>query len=450
MFRKFSVAIFILQLAWAIQVADGCRRATSGNVSTHGMYSPTIENNKYCSQCNHGKGNSSLINREYTANNTTHSKGTKGKLTKCNRNLYLKTESGVTSCVAGEDCGSGSFPTVDSAGNKKCIPCNDSANGGIEHCSECSLLAPTSRSATTLIKCSKCSVNMLSPLGDGCLRECPAGTYDSSDVCALCHESCASCNNNAEPTSCTTCYSGFVLSHTNGPIGKCIPECTGEYIENCDDGQCTAIVGTSTYCSKCKTGYVPVDGICVSVTTREVTECIPNNDGTCKSCKGTYFLQSGGCYQSTTYPGMTLCEKAQDGKCITCTNSQKPDAQGSCPLCELGCELCSASKATTCWTCFPGYYQSGTKCFKCTDNSNEGGRTITGVPNCLSCEPPDNGSGPVTCYVTQQSDKNNSRDSLNKNALSSGAITGISVVAILIIGGVVGFLCWWFLCHKKK
>ena len=33
--------------------------------------------------------------------------------------------------------------------------------------------------------------------------------------------------------------------------------------------------------------------------------------------------------------------------------------------------------------------------------------------------------------------------------LSTGAIAGISVAAVVVVGGLVGFLCWWFVCRGK-
>ncbi|ESU34711.1 Hypothetical protein DHA2_154295, partial [Giardia duodenalis] len=39
--------------------------------------------------------------------------------------------------------------------------------------------------------------------------------------------------------------------------------------------------------------------------------------------------------------------------------------------------------------------------------------------------------------------------STNKSGLSTGAIAGIAVAAVIVIGGLVGFLCWWFLCRGK-
>ena len=91
-----------------------------------------------------------------------------------------------------------------------------------------------------------------------------------------------------------------------------------------------------------------------------------------------------------------------------------------------------------------GYYLSSSKCVKCDqDDSN-----IKGVPNCVSCAPPAS-SGTVTCYVTQTPTVNPTGPSVNKGGLSSGAIAGISVAAVVVVGGLVGFLCWWFICRGK-
>ena len=38
--------------------------------------------------------------------------------------------------------------------------------------------------------------------------------------------------------------------------------------------------------------------------------------------------------------------------------------------------------------------------------------------------------------------------SANRSGLSTGAIAGISVAAV-VVGGLVGFLCWWFVCRGK-
>ncbi|ESU42293.1 Variant-specific surface protein [Giardia duodenalis] len=352
--------------------------------------------------------------------------------------------------VAGGDCESGKFPVAnpDNGGNT-CVPCNDSNKGGIDYCAECSLLTAKARSSTVLIKCTKCTVNNLSPLEDDCLTDCPSGTYAENGICKPCHESCASCNNDPGAAFCTACYPGYVLSRAGGPLGTCIPECTEEFGANCKT--CTAVLGGSRYCSRCETGFVPVDGICVSVASlgRETAVCTSNNDGTCASCTDPYFLQSGGCYQSIMYPGDILCTETQQGKCTICSNSLNPD-NGVCPPCPEGCSACTNGNTQQCTKCLAGYYLDSTasKCVKCSKDSIDS--TIKGVPNCVSCAPPTGNSGTVLCYVTQEPTVDPADPSVNKGAFSTGVIAGISVVVVLVVGALIGFLCWWFLCKTRR
>ncbi|KAE8301306.1 VSP [Giardia duodenalis] len=380
------------------------------------------------------------------------------KCLSCSGDNYLKVtnaaaRSGV--CVSASACTSDKThfakEVTDSNGSKKmCLSCSD-ATHGIADCKKCSSTASSAQTELALV-CSDCGIKWLSPLGNACLEKCPAGTYsdrsaDGISVCASCHSTCAECNGNAEATSCTACYPGSVLSKGNGgATGTCIPECTGRYAENCEAGQCTAVVGGSKYCSKCKAGFAPVDGVCVPITQRTIAGCNPGQDGTCTSCKDAYFKESGGCYQSTTYPGDKLCTTASQGKCTTCANGQAADNQGSCPACPDGCSKCTAgSSPQQCSECFPGYYlDAGKGCKKCSETSGN----IQGIPNCVSCAPPTGGNGgPVTCYI--KTDGANNGGSTNKSGLSTGAIAGISVAAIVVVGGLVGFLCWWFICRGK-
>ena len=365
---------------------------------------------------------------------------------------YLKVESGSTgTCVAASGCGSGFFPRADDKTGNKCTACGTASDGGIADCAECSLFPSASGSSTTLITCTKCSTKKLSPLRDACLAACPAGTYNDNNICKPCHTSCASCENNANQDSCTACYPGSVLSKSaDNTKGTCIPECTGRYAENCEAGMCTASIGGSKYCSKCKSGYVPVDGICVLAETARAAPagCTPNsNDGVCTACTEKYFLESGGCYQAEKFPGNTLCTTADAGQCTTCANGQDKDSNGSCPACPTNCASCAKDSAKTCNKCLSGYYLDANKaCKKCSETSGN----IQGMKNCVSCEKPSNGNGAVTCYVTQTPAVDPTDPSVNKGGLSSGAIAGISVAVIVVVGGLVGFLCWWFLYRTKK
>ena len=396
------------------------------------------------------------------------------KCTSCkDASPYFKKGTGETGeCVAKDACTSTHFPTIDANQKKICTPCNDASNGGVADCQECSKTGDTLKCLTcnkdkkpntagtacvacSIANCANCneenvceactSKKKLSPLKDACLTDCPAGTYDSSNVCTPCHTSCSSCSDAGE-SSCAACYPGHVLSKGDTTKGTCIPECTGRYAENCEANQCTAVLGGSKYCSRCKSGYVPVDGLCVSATARAPTGCTSKGDGTCSACTSTYFLQSGGCYQAAVYPGNTLCTAASQGKCTNCANGQDKDSNGSCPACPANCASCAKDSGKACTKCFPGYYlDSANACKKCSETSG----TITGVDNCISCEKPSGDSGTVTCYVKTSGGGSGDNSTGSDPNLSAGAIAGISVAAVVVVAGLVGFLCWWFICRGK-
>ena len=416
-------------------------------------------------------------------------KGTAKQCTSCkDPSPYFKKGTGETGeCVANEDACKASNTHFLVASTKTCYPCSDTKNNGIADCQTCTssksdgaakavtvtcsaCATPTKKPNTAGTKCVDCaaagcakcsdegvcvecdSSKKLSPLKDACLDSCPAGTYDSSNVCTPCHTSCAGCKDDNTAASCTACYPGSVLSYgSDSTKGTCIPECTGKYLENCADGQCTASIAGSKYCSKCKSGYVPVDGMCVLAdkTRAPPTGCTPNsNDGVCTTCTEKYFLESGGCYQAEKFPGNTLCTTADAGKCTNCANGQQVDGTtGSCPACDSTCKTCSEkNNPAKCSACFSGYYlDSGNACKKCSETSGN----IQGVKNCISCDPPANNQGSVTCYVKTNGGDSGDNSTGSDPKLSSGAIAGISVAAVVVVGGLVGFLCWWFVCRGK-
>ncbi|ESU44005.1 Variant-specific surface protein, partial [Giardia duodenalis] len=373
-----------------------------------------------------------------------------GKCSKCKATgtkTYLKVESGDTgTCVEASGCGSGFFPKDDAESGNKCILCGEANNGGIQNCAECSLLPSASRAGAILISCTKCSKNNLSPLKNECMANCPAGTYANSNICKPCHTSCSSCSDTDE-SSCTACYPGYVLSKgADTTKGTCIRECTGALMAHCKADGCTLDVGGSKYCDACEDGYAPIDGVCTAMSAgaRDASGCKASG-GKCTACTGTnYALLSGGCYNTKALPGSAVCTQADsNGQCQTCANGQNATS-GNCPACAEGCAEC-VSSISTCTECLAGYYLSGTKCVKCDKDDN----AITGVPNCVSCAPPTTPPGPVTCYVTQTPTVDPADPSVNKGGLPSGAIAGISVAVIAVVGGLVGFLCWWFVCRGK-
>lgn len=116
---------------------------------------------------------------------------------------------------------------------------------------------------------------------------------------------------------------------------KCLP--TGRYI---------------TVCSLCRTGLVPINGVCVNQTTAhdygDISVCQKNDETNpthCISCSkngssNNYFLFYGGCYLATRWPGNSYCLSASNGVCTSCNTNAKmvftnpnTTAQEKCILC---------------------------------------------------------------------------------------------------------------------
>ncbi|EFO65706.1 VSP with INR [Giardia lamblia P15] len=297
--------------------------------------------------------------------------------------------------------------------------------------------------------CTECNDgNYLTPTNQ-CVPDCTAigGYYGDADKkCKKCSSECAECVGPAS-NQCSACPTGKALTYTNGEDptqgGACGDACAADK-NGCK--ACGAKIGGTDYCSQCSVdNQAPLNGNCATSSAR-VAFCTTMGAGVCTKCAANYFLQDGGCYEATRQPGKQICTLAtNDGKCQTCANSLQPN-NGVCPLCHSTCKTCStADTANACTTCAAGYYMLGSAAGACTSCEADNG-SVKGVKGCLSCAPPSTGSGSVLCYLTKD---DGTGGSTNRSGLTTGAIAGIAVAVIIVVGGLVGFLCWWFLCRGK-
>ncbi|ESU40784.1 Variant-specific surface protein [Giardia duodenalis] len=325
--------------------------------------------------------------------------------------------------------------------------------------------------------CKKCGVaNCVVCGATGACDLCTDGFYGPS--CSKCHESCRTCSGGAGADKCTSCMPGSALTYGSaGNTGTCGEGC----VQSSESGAgkcetCGLTVEGTKYCSKCKeTSEYPQNGVCATKPTgRATASCKDSNiaNGVCATCADGFFKMSGGCYSTGQLPGATVCTSAQTGG--TCTKSEpgyNVDSSGALVTCPEGCETCSSANACTkckdgyvtgtsgcekcdascltcgtnaktCTACSSGYYKVGDAAAPCTSCEADSG-SVKGISGCLSCAPP-TGSGPVLCYLMKDSAAGGSDPNL-----SSGAIAGISVAVIVVVGGLVGFLCWWFICRGK-
>ncbi|EFO65462.1 VSP [Giardia lamblia P15] len=308
----------------------------------------------------------------------------------------------------------------------------------------------------------------------GQCETCKDGYYKNGAACTKCDDSCKTCAN-GEPNGCTSCGSSKALKYEGaGNTGTCGEGC--KPVSGGTDGTCKtcglSIDGTS-YCSVCNTDKeYPESGVCVKRSARTTSCQAEPSGGVCGTCAKGFFRIDGGCYETAKFPGKSVCAdanadadtcktpvpgyKIEAGKLVTCSEGCDTCSDANtctkckdgyvlitskCTPCSAGCATCTGT-AAGCSTCSTGYYKSGPKCIACDKDDS----AIKGISNCLNCAPPSTGSGSVLCYLTKD---DSTGGSTNRSGLSTGAIAGIAVAAVVVVGGLVGFLCWWFLCRGK-
>ena len=153
-------------------------------------------------------------------------------------------------------------------------------------------------------------------------------------------------------------------------------------------------------------------------------------------------------YLKTTADGATTCV----ADCGTgFFNNYKGGASNSlkvCSPCAANCLTCADGTADKCKSCTADTHflvaatGSQGKCVSCGD-------ATSGVPNCAKCTLSSGATKP-TCSECASGFKLEGEACVPAGTnLSTGAIAGISVAAVVVVGGLVGFLCWWFVCRGK-
>ncbi|ESU42096.1 Variant-specific surface protein, partial [Giardia duodenalis] len=379
------------------QTAETCtmtNQGQTGNCKTD-KCDVTIGGSQYCSQCS--------VTTEFPINGVcTTDKGTN-----------------TNTCDAGKctSCGAGYFLHKGGCYKKGQQPgqtiCKDTADitGKCQACASGYFNNPAATDSNDKESCIAC--------GD----TTGADTYKGRDKCATCDSSQLPASGGGTIT-CTACVDGYFADNSGTTCTQCI-------------GDCQTCKGAATQCTSCKTNYLKITD-----SAGAFGECVTD-----QQCTSTHF-------PTTTTDGKKICTPCSDAanggiaNCKTCSktdttvtcsactpdNAKKPNKAGSkCFDCQLAdcshcsadgvCEACSGNKKVS-----PG----GSSCVTtCPDNSTE---KETGACLCNEGYSPKDGN----CELA----------STGPN-LSTGAIAGISVAAVVVVGGLVGFLCWWFVCRGK-
>ncbi|KAH0576118.1 Cysteine-rich membrane protein 2 [Spironucleus salmonicida] len=436
--------------------AQGCAICASANDCN------TCENDysmlgTTCEKCKSGQ--SGPCQCESFNNCTTCDLNTK-KCSSCITNYDVNSDPPCSSCV------SGMFPDTQNS-CKKCVA----------NCLKCaSLSSCTSCDAGYAIEggaCSKCpancktctSANSCETCESGfhlvslqCVRDCTeqtdcAGNQICDSTCKDCAEGCASCE--VSIGNCKSCDSGYKLN--------------GQKCEACAAG-CAICDGEA--CMACKNGYYMLNGVCTNCSGNDGAECVCGAERKCATCDNGDSSKCGSCVVGYA--------KGESGKCDSCADGYIM-VNLACVKCDLKCKTCSRG-AEICDSCADSYHmttnqtceadcgagsvdgmvcvggtsipcggvgqsseckcQNSKNCFTCSEDKSKCKQCLSGYmleqELCNKCE-----DGAVSiggfCFVEQVSPA---------QSLSGGAITGI-VITVLIIIGAICFGIFWYMKKVK-
>ena len=394
-----------------------------------------------------------------------------------------------------DGCGTCKKTTPDQ--NVVCTACMDgyynSASSGAPQCKPC------------VDNCGACTAGDM-----GTCTKCKPGFFlknDGAKKCVPCDDpadgvpGCATCTLSGSFT-CETCKVNYQKKVGAGGAVTCTKTCEDDTACGGTSGACDAIVIDANgkelhYCSYCgETNEFPINGVCVDTGKKEGNTC---DQGVCTKCTNNYFLYMNGCYKVDQVPGSHMCSEATTAGVCTAANANDkyfivPGASNTeqsilaCgnPLGTLigtkayvgvdGCSQCTAPVALSgggmtpavCTSCDNSKKpnKDGSGCFTCAiegcshcdmDNKCEAcssGKVSPGRKSCVDGCPSNSTDTDSVCVCSDGYSPDDAGTSCvssgaNRSGLSTGAIAGISVAAIAVVGGLVGFLCWWFLCRGK-
>lgn len=287
---------------------------------------------------------------------------------------------------------------------------------------------------------------------------------------------CEECN--TDGSQCNKCSKDYFFidqEQNSKTYGKCV-SCQQHCL------RCKEI----SKCEECEPGYGKNEkGECVSCYDKNCKSC--NEDYTkCNKCQDSkyqeFVIEKGKCV-TCRVNNCHSCNKFDPNKCEECEKGFHVNEQFQCERCEIeNCGECHQNNKT-CEECISGYYLRDNRCYKChasncktcsegnqycdeceygyifdlSQGSNNYGKCIPlGISNCESSPyyNPNKCSSCIDNYILNEDKtkcemKKTQQTPKNKKKLSGGAIAGI-VIACLIIVGLCIILAIYFLIIKKK
>lgn len=211
---------------------------------------------------------------------------------------------------------------------------------------------------------------------------CKEGRYLNANFCPKVPTAIANCQFYSSSNSCSLCATNYVL--INNICVKAIA------------ANCTTYT-SETVCSGCPQGYI-------LKTESNVTNCVAftktgclnidiSNSNNCLLCSGSYYLEAGDCKNPTTisncavYATKVTCARCNKGYALSALGDACVNSSPAASYIDSQCVDSHVFKTAVCSRCSPGYFFVDGAC---TGSCN------TGVASgCLACDP----KKATTCYV---------------------------------------------------
>ncbi|ESU39863.1 Variant-specific surface protein, partial [Giardia duodenalis] len=322
------------------------------------------------------------------------------------------------------------------------IPCGDDSvvtvkgdkkYKGVLHCTQCQAPSANAGGEAVSAVCNTCENGFF------------VQTTGNTKTCEACDGTCKTCSGigTNKCTACTAETHFLASTTTEGPCVSCgTVQSTWSGVANC--AKCTKPIDQNTpaVCTECAdsyylktaTGATPPSCVGASECGKGLFPTTVSNVKTCISCS------------TTVNGGITDCSECS----LLPSASRSSTVLVTCTKCGSDKYLKTAADGTTTCVektaCKDDFFPvddptNGNKCISCGDETS-------GVPNCAKCTAPTTTGQKPTCSECTSGYKLEGEtcvsSSTNKSGLSTGAIAGISVAAVVVVGGLVGFLCWWY------
>ncbi|KAH0576029.1 Cysteine-rich membrane protein 1 [Spironucleus salmonicida] len=329
---------------------------------------------------------------------------------------------------------------------------------GTDTCTACSVNCTTCSSSSI---CTACN-DGFSVQNDKCEKKCTKtdGNCTTNQICDIickdCTGNCATCEGTIE--KCTTCKAGFGLENQ-----QCLA---------CQSG-CANCADDKNICKVCKDGFLAKEGICTACDGKKTEKCTCGEAVNCATCDTSDQPKCGHC--------IIGYQKADDDSCSVCSDGYLM-IKMVCTKCESNCATCSKSldKCDTCanqhtmsikYTCEKncstvledGNACIGTESAACGSEGQITECKCSGAKNCLTCNASKTKCGScLSGYKLEADECKNCEDGAVKigdycfaprkesGNLSGGAVAGIVIAVLVVVGAVGGGIAYYFIKKGKK